>query len=241
MNKYKSNNPKTTPPSYAPRKNFGGKRKPRFNKGGFKKPVQKPKYNGPDLYLTNSYNLAVTVTPKQKLLETDWDKFREEGPFKDFPFFVVDRMRMKTVVSTVQVISDYERFTKMDHQTSKDIALRVFFGDDEAAYKSYMKLNSAVNWKTIGVTPDVDTDDNVITCFNENGDLITWYRDKADKPDKRMPGTNEWALIEKTDLVKVYSFINEKIIDSDKYWESISLRDELAIRYLKWICNSCSK
>lgn len=237
--KYKANNPNTNPTG---KKNYGkpvGKKnfKPRRN--------EPPREEGPERYINNSYGLDIVLTPYNFIDETDRYLFKKIGPFKEIkneihiPFYVVDRMRMKSAFNLIKSISDYERFKYMDFNTSEDGSKRAFFGSDEEAYQYTRTVDKAINWEDIDMDLDIDSDQWVIKFFNENGDLISWYRKKR-RPKVR--ATNEWAAIDVSTFKGFKELIDKYIVNGcNGYAEAIDIRDETAIQYVSWIYDDCHK
>lgn len=201
-------------------------------------------YNGPEKLITNSYNSRVIITPYEYTTENDKNLFREIGPFKDLPFYIFNRMRGKSIVSIIKSIVEYERYSRLDYETTEDGALRAFFGSDKFAYKAFKVLNSSVNWENltgINLKEGIETDE--IISYNENGDLITWKINFDSKKEPRLKSINDWAIIEKKYLKKINEYIHEFFEDATgcKYQDTIALRDDVALEYIDWICRDCKR
>lgn len=195
----------------------------------------KQKYKTNEIYLSNAYYLGIAMIPRNKLTKDEQDEFKKVGAFKDFPFYVMERMRLKTVVGLIEAIADYKiykSFTKL-YEFGKYEALYEIFDSNKTVFSAFNYLDKAVNWGQIGVTPMVKTDDPIVTCYDADGNLIKWYRDKRQKGN--LKGTNEFALIEKDKILIIANWFKDFFVKNPDLWNRLSIREVAAIHYLSWI------
>ena len=228
MNKYKKNNPKSKD----------------NNEKNVQTQINKVYDNGPNKLITNSYNIRVIITPSEYTSENDKNLFREIGPFTGLPFYVFNRMKAKSVINIIKSIVEYERYSRLDYETTEEGAIKAFFGEDESSYKAFKIFDKAVNWNNLsGINIKENIEKDEIESYNENGDIITWKVNFDSSKEPLLKATNEWAIIEKKYLKRINEYLHEFFEDATgwKYQDTIALRDNVALEYIDWICRDCKR
>lgn len=182
-------------------------------------------------YVPNPYNLCITITPNKK----PSDEVGLLVPFADLPFYVLKRGYMKTVYNLINDVLDDLVYAAMSNPNALafDPEFRKNTIDEYLSTHNITKVwkvfDMAANGKTAGVKLTTDLPGNVFTRTDIDGNVITWYVDKRERP--KYKALNEYTAIEKDKLKDMVDFLYGTL--TMEYQDMLTIHQIAAIEYLR--------